>query len=79
VFVVAGLAHAVLAHLPVHALQLALAAQRDQGLHGLVLLGRAQLAAHAAVQVDEAGAAAAGQALGGGQLHLHRCAAVRGS
>ena len=80
VLVVAGLcAHAVLKphHLPVHALQLAFAAQRNDGAHGFVLLGRAQFAAHAALQADDAGAGAAGDALGAGQLHLHRRAAVR--
>ena len=68
VLVVAGLhAHAVLEahHLPVHALQLALGAQRNDGAYRLVLLGRAQLAAHAAAQGDDAGARAAGDAFGG--------------
>ena len=78
--VVAGLhAHAVLKthHLPVHPLQLALAAQRNEGLHGLVLLGRAQFAAHAAIEADDAGAGTAGDAFGARQLHLHGRAAVR--
>jgi hypothetical protein len=63
-------------HLPGRALQLAGAAQRDQRLHRLVLQRVAQLAAHAAVQRDQAGAAGAGDALGAVQLDQHRRAAV---
>ena len=48
--------HAVLEahHLPVHALQLAGGAQRDQRLHRLVLHRMPQLAADAAREVDQA-------------------------
>jgi hypothetical protein len=64
-------------HLPGRTLQLAKAAERDQGPHRFVLQRVGQLAANAVTQIDQAVAGGAGDALAGRELHLHRRAAVR--
>src|SRR4051812_46470641 len=63
--------------LPLHALQLAGAAQRDQRLDRLVLHGVPQFAPDALAQVDQGIARRATDALGGVQRHLYRGAAIR--